>query len=158
MVKLTLNISLVMYLAASLMYFVYLVHRRPVLSILASIMVGAGLASQTATIGLRAAETGHGPYTTAFEATMFFSWVIIVGFLLTQWRYKIKDLGSFIIPVAFLILLYSVSLSREILPVPESDFRIWITLHRTLSVMGFAAFSMAFGAGFICLRLKFLII
>ncbi len=151
MVKLTLNISLVMYLAASLMYFVYLVHRRPVLSILASIMVGAGLASQTATIGLRAAETGHGPYTTAFEATMFFSWVIIVGFLLTQWRYKIKDLGSFIIPVAFLILLYSVSLSREILPVPESDFRIWITLHRTLSVMGFAAFSIAFGAGFMYL-------
>jgi len=147
MVKLTLNISLITYLAASLMYFIYLVHRRPVLSILASIMVGAGLASQTATIGLRAAETGHGPYTTAFEATMFFSWVIIVGFLLTQWRYKIKDLGSFIIPVAFLILLYSVSLSREILPVPESDFRVWITLHRTLSVMGFAAFSMAFGAG-----------
>ncbi len=151
MVKLSLNIALITYLLASLMYFVYLVHRRPLLSILASIMVGAGLVSHTTTIWLRAVETGHGPYTTPFEATMFFSWVIIVVFLITQWRYKLKDLGSFIIPIAFLILLYSVSLSREILAVPESEYRVWITLHRTLSVMGFAAFAMAFGAGFMYL-------
>lgn len=151
MVKLALNISLIAYLAASLLHFIYLVYRRPLLSTLAAITVGAGLVSHTASIGLRVAETGHGPYTTAFEATMFFSWVIVVGFVLTQWRYKLKDLGSFIIPVAFLILLYAVSLSKEILAVPDSDYRVWITLHRTLSVMGFAAFAMAFGAGFMYL-------
>ena len=105
MVKLALNITLVAYLAASLLHIVYLVHRKPLLSILAYITIAAGLISHTTSIGLRAAETGHGPYTTAFEATMFFSWVIVVGYLLAQIKYKLKDLGSFVMPIAFLILL-----------------------------------------------------
>jgi cytochrome c-type biogenesis protein CcsB len=147
MVKLALNITLVAYLAASLLHIVYLVHRKPLLSILAYITIGGGLIAHTTSIGLRASETGHGPYTTSFEATMFFSWVIVVGYLLTQIKYKLKDLGSFVMPVAFLILLYSVSLSKEILHVPDSDYRVWITMHRTLSMMGFAAFALAFGAG-----------
>lgn len=146
MAKISLNISLIAYLAASMTFFVYLMYRRPALSTLAMLMVGVGLISHTTMMWARAMATGHGPYTTDFEVAAFFSWALVVGFFLTQLKYKIKDLGSFIIPVAFLILLYSVFLSKEITAVPESEFRVWITLHRTLSILGFAAFAMAFAA------------
>jgi ABC-type uncharacterized transport system permease subunit len=143
----TFNIAMISYLLASLAYFLYLVYRKPGVSTLATWTVVIGLLSHTAIIGLRAQETGHGPYTTSFEVAVFLSWLVVVVYCFTHWRYKIKDLGSFVIPVAFLILLYATFLSKEVVNLPESEFRVLLTLHRTLSVIGFAAFAIAFGLG-----------
>ncbi|NIQ00952.1 MAG: cytochrome C assembly protein [Nitrospinaceae bacterium] len=143
----TFNIAMISYLIASLEYFVYLIYRRLVLSSLAAGTVAVGLLSHTIFIGLRSQETGHGPYTSSFEVAVFLSWLVVIVFFITHWKYKIKDLGSFVIPVAFLILLYATFLSREIVDFPESEFRVLQTLHRTLSIFGFAAFAIAFGVG-----------
>ncbi len=142
------NLALICYLAASIQYFIYLAYRKPLVQTLATVTVSLGLLAHTVMIGLRAKETGHGPYTTSFEVALFFAWMIVVIYFLTEWKYRIKDLGSFVIPIVFLILLYSAFLSRESgLPIPQSDARFWLTLHRTLSIIGYAAFSMSFGAG-----------
>ena len=125
---------MISYLLASLEYFIYLVYRKPGVSTLATGTVAIGLVSHTAIIGLRSQETGHGPYTTSFEVAVFLSWLVVVVYCFTHWKYKIKDLGSFVIPVAFLILLYATFLSKEIVDFPESEFRILLTLHRTLSM------------------------
>jgi len=85
-------------------------------------------------------ETGHGPYTTGFEITSFFAWVIVVIFFITEWKYKIKDLGAFVIPIVFLIFLYSAFQSREYSLIDESATMFWLTMHRTLSIIGYAAF------------------
>lgn len=138
---------MVSYFLASLGYFVYLVYRRPLVSKLATGTVLVGLLSHTLIIGLRSQETGHGPYTTSFEVAIFLSWLVVVVYCFTHWRYKIKDLGSFVVPVAFLILLYATFLSKDVVPIPESEFKVLITLHRTLSIIGFAAFAIAFGLG-----------
>jgi len=143
----TFNIAMISYLLASLEYFIYLVYRKPGVSTLATATVVVGLLSHTVIIGLRSQETGYGPYTTSFEVAIFLSWLVVVVYCFTHWRYKIKDLGSFVIPVAFLILLYATFLSKEIVDFPESEFRILLTLHRTLSIIGFAAFAIAFGLG-----------
>lgn len=143
MEKIVFNISLFSYLGASLGYFVYLAYRRPVVSTIATVTVAAGLLAHTVWLGLRSMETGHGPYTTSFEIAMFFSWMIVVVYFLTEWKYKIRDLGAFVIPLAFLALLFSVFLSKDVALVQESQ-NFWLTLHRTLSVIGYAAFSIAF--------------
>ncbi len=143
----TFNIAMISYFLASLEYFLYLVYRRPGVSSLATGTVVVGLLSHTAIIGLRSQETGHGPYTTSFEVAVFLSWLVVVVYCFTHWKYKIKDLGSFVIPVAFLILLYATFLSKEVVHFPESEFRVLLTLHRTLSIVGFAAFAIAFSLG-----------
>ena len=106
-----------------------------------------GLISHTVSIGLHSAITGHGPYTTSYEIAMFLAWFIVVIYFLTEWKYKIKDLGSFVIPLVFLVMLVSVFLSKDAGLVPESEVRFWLTMHRTLSIIGYAAFSIAFAAG-----------
>lgn len=142
------HIALISYLAASLEYFVYLAYRKSFVQILATATVALGLLFHTLTIGIRASQTGHGPYTTSFEVALFFAWMIVVVYFLTEWKYRIKDLGSFVIPLVFAILLYSTFLSREAgEPIAQTDARFWLTLHRTLSIIGYAAFAMAFGAG-----------
>ena len=143
----TFNIAMISYFLASLEYFLYLVYRRPAVSTLATGTVIVGLLSHTVIIGLRSQETGHGPYTTSFEVAVFLSWLVVVVYCFTHWKYKVKDLGSFVIPVAFLILLYATFLSKEIVDFPESEFKVLLTLHRTLSIIGFAAFAIAFGLG-----------
>ena len=119
--KISFNIALFSYLLGSLGYFVYLVYRRPLVSTIADGTVGLGLISQTVSIGIRSSQTGHGPYTTSYEAAMFFAWFMVVIYFLTEWKYKIKDLGAFVIPLVFLIMLVSVFLSKEAGLVPESE-------------------------------------
>lgn len=145
MEKIVFNISLFSYLGASLGYFVYLVYRKPVVSTIATGTVGAGLLAHTIWLGLRSMETGHGPYTTSFEIGMFFSWLIVLVYFLIEWKYKIKDLGAFVLPLAFLAVLFSAFMSKDVAFVQESQ-PFWMTLHRTLSVIGYAAFTIAFAA------------
>jgi len=147
MEKLFFNLSLLSYLTASLGYFIYLVHRKHFVAVISTVAVIIGLVLQTAVMGLRASVTGHGPYTTSFEVAFFCAWLIVLVYFFVEWRYKIKDLGAFVIPLVFLILLYSTFLSQEALKAPKSDLTLWITLHRSLSIVGYAAFAVAFGAG-----------
>ncbi len=147
MTILAFNITMISYLVASVMYFVYLVYRRPLVANLALGAVIAGFIFHTQVIALRSAQTGHGPYTTAFEVAVFFSWVLVVLYFLAHWKYRIKDLGAFVIPVVFLSFLYSTFLSREVVPFPETQFKALLTLHRTLSILGYAALALAFAVG-----------
>lgn len=141
------NISLVGYLLGSLLYFVHLVYRRPLIANLAMGTVIGGFIANTLVILLRSHETGHGPYTTSFEVAVFFSWVFMGLFLFANWKYDIRDLGAFVLPVVFLVFLYSAFLSREVVPFPETQYRALLTLHRTLSIMGYAALALAFAVG-----------
>ena len=142
----TFNFTLFAYLIAALGYTLYLVYRKPMINLISAFLLGLGLLSHTIAIGLRSIDTGHGPYTTGFEIASFLAWVIVVTFFLTEWKYKIKDLGAFIIPVVFIILFYSAFQSREVSLIDESSTMFWLTMHRTLSIIGYAAFSIAFGA------------
>ena len=118
------------------------------MSTIARWTVAFGLLCQTATIFVRSSQTGHGPYTSSFEVALFLAWLMVVVFFLTEWKYKIKNLGTFIIPIVFVILLFSAFLSKDVILVYESsEMRFWLTMHRTLSILGYAAFSIAFASG-----------
>ena len=146
--KISFNLSLLSYLMASLGYFVYLAYKRPLVSTFAGWTVAIGLLCQTVTIGVRSSQTGHGPYTSSFEVALFLAWLMVVVYFLTEWKYKIKNLGAFVIPLVFVVLLFSAFLSKDVILVYESsDMRFWLTMHRTLSIFGYAAFSIAFAAG-----------
>ena len=146
--KISFNLSLFSYLMASLAYFIFLAYRRPLVSKIARWTVAFGLLCQTVTIGVRSSQTGHGPYTSSFEVALFLAWLMVVVFFLTEWKYKIKNLGAFIIPIVFVILLFSAFLSKDVILVYESsEMRFWLTMHRTLSILGYAAFSIAFASG-----------
>ena len=146
--KISFNLSLLSYLMASLAYFVFLAYRRTLVSTIARWTVVFGLLCQTITIGVRSSQTGHGPYTSSFEVALFLAWLMVVVFFLTEWKYKIKNLGTFIIPIVFVILLFSAFLSKDVILVYESsEMRFWLTMHRTLSILGYAAFSIAFASG-----------
>ena len=141
------NLTLICYLAASIGYFIFLIHRKHWVSLASMGAVGSGLLAQTIFIVLRSIETGHGPYTDSFEVAVFCSWLIVGVYLFLHWHYKIKDLGAFAVPLVFLILLNAAFLSQEGLKESKSELHLWLTLHRSLSIVGYATFTMAFVVG-----------
>jgi cytochrome c-type biogenesis protein CcsB len=143
--KWLLAVTLVLYLIGvveSVLYFA----RRTLLSSVALAAVGVGFLTHTGMLALRASQTGHGPYTNLFEYALFFSWAVILLYLVAEGWYRLRPLGPFVVPIGFVILLSALVLPRETaVPFPSHPF--WLTLHRTLSLLGFGAFAVTFGAG-----------
>ncbi|RMG70664.1 MAG: c-type cytochrome biogenesis protein CcsB, partial [Nitrospirae bacterium] len=90
---------------------------------------------------------GHVPITNMHEASSFFSWCIVLLFFYIEYRYKIGLLGSFILPVVFVLMLSSSMLPREIKPLSPILQSSWLFVHTTFAFVGDAAFAMAAGIG-----------
>ncbi|MBI5183675.1 MAG: cytochrome c biogenesis protein CcsA [Nitrospinae bacterium] len=140
------SITLFCYFLATLIHFLFLGLRRNLLLFIAMVTVVVGFICHTTALIFISFETGHGPYTNFFEYMAFFPWTIVLIYLIVEFRYRIKDLGSFVIPLAFLMLAYSKLLPEEVSP-STNVLRFWATLHYTLSFLGYAAFALTFGAG-----------
>lgn len=139
------NISLFCYFIGSLQHILYLALRRRFLYLSANGIVVAGFAFLFLGLILRSAETGHGPYTSPYEYSLFISWAIILSYFFVEFKYRIKDLGAFVVPLAFVMMLYASSLPQESAAFGPSK-KFWLTIHLTLSMLGLGAFTIAFGA------------
>ena len=111
-------------------------------------LVIAGFILHTSNIIARFVISGHIPIANLHEASSFFAWCIVFLFLFLEYRYKVGLLGSFIMPIVFVLMLSSSMLPRKIIieldPVLKS---YWLGIHTVLAFMGDAAFAMAFGVG-----------
>jgi len=106
-----------------------------------------GFALHTVSIVARYALAGHLPITNLHESSSFFAWCIILIFFVLEYRYRIGILGSFILPMAFIIMLSSSILPREIKPLSPVLQSYWLGIHTVLAFLGDAAFAMAAGIG-----------
>src|SRR3989304_5880732 len=77
----------------------------------------------------------------------FFSWALVLAFLLVEYRYRIHVLGSFVLPLTFISLISSAALPMGIKMLDPLLQSAWLGVHTILAIMGATAFSMAFLAG-----------
>jgi len=111
------------------------------------IFAAIGVFFHTANIIGRYVEGGYIPITNLHEASSFFSWCIVLLFFILEYRYKLGLLGSFIMPLVFILMLSSAMLPREIVPLNPLLKSYWLGIHTALALLGYAAFAMAFGIG-----------
>ncbi len=111
----------------------------------------------TVGIGLRWAESyqlGHGriPLSNQYESMVLFAWAIALIYLLVEFRYRMKTLGAFVVPLPFLSLglgaLFFESNIRPLVPALQSN---WLTAHVLTCFFGYAAFAVSFGVSVIYL-------
>lgn len=141
------------YLAAMVVYVAYLAFRKPIIVRAATVIVIAGWLAQTAAIGLRWYESyqlgiGHAPMSNLYESLVFFSWTIILLYLFIQYKYKIKILGAFVTPFAFLGMAYasiSPNVNETIQPLVPALQSNWLISHVVTCFLGYAAFAVSCG-------------
>jgi cytochrome c-type biogenesis protein CcsB len=150
-----LGITTFTYMFSTLLYIFLLVFKTPRLGPIATSFTALALCIQTAGIGLRWVESyrmgfGHAPLTNMYESVVFFSWTIIVLYLAIEWKFKIRTIGAFAVPFAFLAMAYasfSSEISKTISPLIPALQSNWLIAHVITCFIGYAAFAVAAGLG-----------
>ena len=110
-------------------------------------LTGLGFLTHTIALIVRTVEASYIPITSLHEAMSFFSWALVLAFLLVEYRYRIHVLGSFVLPLTFISLISSAALPMGIKMLDPLLQSAWLGVHTILAIMGATAFSMAFLAG-----------
>jgi hypothetical protein len=63
------------------------------------------------------------------ESLSFFAWMIIGVLLVANLKYRIKILGSFLTPIALILMLFAFALPKEILPLAPVLKSFWHPFH-----------------------------
>ncbi len=147
------NISMGVYLISSLGYLVFATFQNRILGTLSTSLLSVGLFLHSAGLILRWLEThrtgyGYVPLSNMYESLIFFSWTIILIYLILELKYRQKIIGVFVTPIAFLaIALTSIipGIDAKITPLVPALQSNWLTIHVTTCFFGYAAFAVSFG-------------
>jgi cytochrome c-type biogenesis protein CcsB len=151
------NITTIAYLGSMLLFFAFLASRVKSLGLLGSTFAIAGLAVQTVAIGLRWRESyvmgvGHAPLSNLYESVVFFSWTIVLIYLLLDLRYHYRVIGAFVMPFALLGMTWAqLTLDSGIEPLVPALQSNWLLYHVVTCFLGYAAFAVACGISIIFL-------
>jgi ABC-type uncharacterized transport system permease subunit len=138
-------VTMVLYFAAATSFLAYVLRPSETLSNASLAMTATGFASHTIALGARMSGATEVSLPGFQEALSFFSWVLILVFLVVEFRHRLHVLGSFILPLA-LVSLVSAAALPETAPALTPVFRtLWV--HVTLSMLGTVGFAIAFVAG-----------
>ncbi|MBI5187702.1 MAG: c-type cytochrome biogenesis protein CcsB [Nitrospirae bacterium] len=147
MVTILFELALTFYFAAAIVSVMELFRGTKTTSRFVLTFAVIGFLIHTANIIARYVIAGHIPITNLHEASSFFSWCIVLLFFFLEYRYRLGLLGSFIMPVVFILMLSSSMLPRKIEPLSPVLQSYWLGIHTVLAFLGDAAFAMAFGIG-----------
>jgi cytochrome c-type biogenesis protein CcsB len=136
-----------LYLIGTLAYLAYIFFLKESLSKIAVSAVSIGFASHTLAILARYLEAGHTPVTSLYESLSFFAWMIIGILLIANLKYKVKVLGSFLTPVALILMLFAFALPKEIFPLAPVLKSFWHPFHVIFAFLGDALFALTFCCG-----------
>jgi len=147
------NISMVAYLAATVLYLCHLAFRSAKAGLAATLVTAGGFAAQTAAIGLRWKESydlgyGHIPLSNMYESMVFWSWSTILIYLIFERVYRNRSLGVIAAPLGLLAIAavsIAPSISQQIDPLVPALQSNWLTAHVITSFFGYAAFAISFG-------------
>jgi cytochrome c-type biogenesis protein CcsB len=141
------------YFFSFLFYLLMMVLGTQALGRIATAITLIGLAGHTLGLILRWVESyqlgiGHAPLSNLYESLIFFSWTIILLYILVEWRIRNRSIGIFVTPLAFLALAYasfSDNIKSGIQPLIPALQSNWLTSHVITCFFGYAAFALAFG-------------
>ncbi|MFM8551858.1 MAG: inner membrane protein YpjD [Nitrospiraceae bacterium] len=137
--------TIVLYFVGTGFFLAYLLRRSEALSNVSLGITAVGFLAHTLALLTRMLEARQVTLASFHEAMSFFSWALILVFLLVELRHHIHVLGSFILPLALISLLSAAALPKEVPTLEPVLKTVWV--HVTLSMMGTVGFAVAFVAG-----------
>jgi cytochrome c-type biogenesis protein CcsB len=151
--SLILSYTTFIYFLAFMAYLLGMVMNRAFFSRMGTYLSLLGFAAQTIAIILRWVESykmgiGHAPFSNLYESLIFFTWTLMLLYLILEWRTKNRTIGTFVTPLAFLAMAYasfSPSISTHIQPLIPALKSNWLISHVITCFFGYAAFAMSFG-------------
>jgi len=139
------------YLGSAVLYWLWMAVKKDLISNLAAFAAIIGLTANTAAIVLRWIVLQRPPLTNGYEFILVFCWGIVISYILVRFRYQLDALGSFVMPVPFLLLGFIVMkmgpaerAATFLQPALKSN---WLTIHVLSAMLAYGAFAVALGLG-----------
>jgi cytochrome c-type biogenesis protein CcsB len=147
------NFSMAIYLICFLGYIIFTVFKSKKLGTLSTSLLTVGLILHSVGLILRWIEThktgyGYVPLSNMYESLIFFSWTIVLIYLILEFKYRQKIIGVFVTPFAFLtIALTSIipGIDAKITPLVPALQSNWLAIHVITCFLGYASFAISFG-------------
>lgn len=139
------SLTLGLYVCATAAYLACLFRTSAILTQWASRLLAFGCIAHILSTVHLASLNKHLPLTNMQESLSFFSLMIVGTFIILERRYKVTTLGSFVTPVALLMLIVSSAMhgeARQLPPILQSN---WFWFHAMLAFFSYAAFTIACG-------------
>jgi len=147
------------YLAAFVFFIVSEVSRKEAWGSAGKMTAMAGLVLHTIGIAMRWVESyhagiGHAPLSNFYESLVFFSWSVVLLYLVYARRATKGLMGVFVMPAAFLLMAYASfapgvdSRIQPLIPALKSN---WLIIHVVTCFLGYAAFFLASSFGVVFL-------
>jgi len=141
------TLTLLCYVLSSLCHWLFLALRKRVLFLAAVGAACGGFAVHTGYLGREAWQAGPWLFSTLPGATRFFSWTVVLVYVIAQSCTGARALGSFLMPIALLVLLLGLVLPFEPSPLLPPLTSFWLIVHVALAFLGNAAFALTFCGG-----------
>ena len=144
-------VTFALYMSATVVYLVYLSKPTESLGKFARWLLASGFAIHIVFTIHRYLVAGHTPITNLHESLSFFSMAVVGVFIFIERRFKIIVLGSFVTPVALVLMAVSSLFPSAIAPLNPALKSKWLVFHTVVAFLGYASFAVAFGAAIIYL-------
>jgi len=147
------NISMGIYLISSLGYLIFATSQHKRVGTLSTSLLTVGLFLHSGGLVFRWVEThqtgyGYVPLSNMYESLIFFSWTIVLVYLILEFKYRQKIIGVLVTPFAFLaIALTSIipGIDAKITPLVPALQSNWLAIHVITCFLGYASFAVSFG-------------
>lgn len=90
----------------------------------------------------------HPPWTNLYESLMFFPWLAVGLYLYLEKEYKTRFIGVFFLPIVAFLVIWGHKFNTDISPLVPALRSYWLYIHVIASFIGYAGFTVAFGASF----------
>jgi cytochrome c-type biogenesis protein CcsB len=142
-----LYLTLVGYFSATILWLGFFLVQREDYCRWGALVMGGGLTAHTLALIQQTWSGGYLPVATFGNALLVFDWALVAVFLLLNWRYPIKVLGALVAPLAALLASGALILPQSRGTVSPLLQGFWLTVHISLTLLGYAALALAFLGG-----------
>ena len=139
--------ALSLYLLGSAGYILFIIFQRKNLARLSYVVLWLGFAAHSLSILLWSWQSGYLPVSNLKESLSFFAWAIIGSYLFIHLRFNILVLGSFLSPLASVLMISSSFLQAQNDIVNPLVRNLWLTIHIGTIFIGNGIFAVAFLGG-----------
>jgi len=139
--------SVILYGISSTGYLYFLKKDKEIIQRISFYSALSGLFFHLLTFIIRWSKAGFFPVSNLFESIFFFTLITIIIYLSIERIYKLRILGSFIIPLVFLISLSTFTLNSKLTPLNPALQSGWLFVHTMFCFLSYAGFLQTFCLG-----------
>jgi len=106
-----------------------------------------GFLANTSTLIIRYIRSGHPPLGNMYEFLVFFIWGIVLMYLIVEFKYNLKQIGIFALPLVFGLMAWAILMDRNLQPLMPALRSNWLYFHVFTAVLSYGAFAVSFVIG-----------